>query len=120
MKALARRFEVEENAGPGRGIVRLRLLPHPIHRYTDMPSGIQDGAIFSFGVYGTNPDVLLQIEARREAGSDASWFFSFARHCGGAPTARLDGSEVWSLGPAQIPANLETYTNRRLAEDATP
>ena len=40
----------------------LRMLPHPIHRYSSEKHGIADGAIFAFG-QGTNPEAIVQTEA---------------------------------------------------------
>jgi hypothetical protein len=113
MKDLARRFGAYELDGPARGKVVLRLLPRQLHRYEDAASGLQDGAIFSLA-YGTNPDILLLIEARpASGGGTASWQYGLARLGGGDLFATLDGKEVWTAPWAlPVPKSLETYMNR--------
>ena len=49
----------------------LRLLTTPVYRYSEPTSDITDGALFAFA-QGTNPEVLIQIEAIRAAGTE-SW-----------------------------------------------
>jgi hypothetical protein len=54
----------------------LRLLTTPVYRYVDDESEIIDGAIFAF-VQGTNPEVLLVLQARSQAGKPR-WQLGFA------------------------------------------
>jgi len=110
MKTLSRRFEAYEHDGL-HGRLQLRLLVHPIHRYSDQPSGLLDGSIFGFA-YGTNPDMLLVIEARRQAGSRPKWQYGVARLGAGRLFLNIDQKEVWAKVGTGIPANLETYMNR--------
>jgi hypothetical protein len=74
---------------------QLRLLPRPVHRYADEGAGIVDGALFAF-TYGTNPEVFLQIEARREETDRPRWRVSFARSSAAAVAVTRDGMTVWS------------------------
>jgi hypothetical protein len=111
MKSLARRFEAYETDGL-HGRLQLRLLTQPIHCYADTTSGLLDGAIFGFA-YGTNPDVLLIIEAGRpKPDTRAKWQFGVARLGAGQLFLKLDQKEVWAQGGTGIPANMETYMNR--------
>jgi hypothetical protein len=111
MKQLARRFEAFEFSGP-HGRLQLRLLPRPIHRYADPPSGLVDGAIFAFA-YGTNPDLLLVIESRQGQGDAApKWQYGVARLGAGKLFLHIDRKEVWSQPGSGIPARKETYMNR--------
>jgi hypothetical protein len=72
----------------------LRLLPKPIHRYEDESAGILDGALYAF-VHGTNPEVLILIEAH--ATSDAAaWKVGFGSLAGANCVVRLDGKEFWN------------------------
>jgi hypothetical protein len=118
MRDLAQRFTASEYAGPARGRLQLRLMPRPLHRYDDTASGPIDGAIFGFA-YGTNPDVLLIIEAIG-AGSPPGWRYSLARLGGGELFVSLDGREVWKQDEANPPVERETYMNRRVAEGDEP
>jgi hypothetical protein len=76
LRDLARRFAARE-FWAGRNYV-LRLLPHPIDRYTDPSSGLVDGAIFAYA-NGTNPELLLLLEARRHADGPPRWWYAAAR-----------------------------------------
>ena len=76
MRDLARRFSARE-FWDGRTYA-LRLLPHPIDRYADPASGLVDGTIFTFA-NGTNPELLLLIEARRHGDGPAKWSYAAAR-----------------------------------------
>src|SRR5262249_27244101 len=73
----------------------LRLLPHPIDRYAEKAEGILDGAMFIFA-HGTNPEVLLLIEARRQGDGANAWTFAAAPLSRAQPTLKLDGKEIWS------------------------
>jgi hypothetical protein len=113
MKDIARRFSASEYAGPVRGRLQLRLMPRPLHRYAASAPGPRDGALFGFA-YGTNPDVLLAIEAH-EAEAGPGWWYGLARLGGGDFTVNLDGREVWNRPGADPPAERETYMNRWVA-----
>lgn len=72
MKRLAQQFEVTiwnevDNSD------QMRLLPTPICRYSNPDAQLLDGAVFGFTM-GTNPDVLVVIEADLSDGA-AEWRF---------------------------------------------
>ena len=76
--------------------LELRLLPQPLHRY-EAPSEARDwsdGAIFAFA-QGTDPQVLLLVEARKD-GDSSRWEYAFARSASGKVAGRLGEKEVWS------------------------
>jgi hypothetical protein len=82
MRALMRRFSASEVA---KGIpAELRLLPQPLDRYSDPKNGITDGAIFAF-VHGTNPELMLLIEAQQNG-----WNFGHLRMAYAKLELRLD------------------------------
>jgi len=95
MSDLVKRFSAREFWDVTGQDYALRLLSHPIDRYADAPSGLVDGAIFIFA-NGTNPEVLLLIEARRGAGGAMSWSYAAAPLTTAAPTLRLDRKDVWT------------------------
>jgi hypothetical protein len=119
MKALARRFSASADGGAPRGRLQLRLMAKPLCRYRDEPAGLLDGALFTFA-YGTNPDVLLTLEARRSADAGTSWVYALARIGGGSPFVSLDGKEIWTQPFVYIPADQDTYVNRWVAEGDEP
>jgi hypothetical protein len=92
IRALARRFAAHEFWDPDNSRFELRLLAQPLHRYVDEDHGIRDGAMFAFA-NGTNPEVLLVIEAR--AGEDGGWQYGLARSGHAEMHVFLDGTEVW-------------------------
>ncbi|MGH7202079.1 MAG: hypothetical protein ACREJB_15855 [Planctomycetaceae bacterium] len=96
IKALARRFEAtlvgwrRDNSDRQ----ELRLLPRPIYEYDSKNSDNVDGAVFAF-VMGTDPEVLLMIEAVK-VGDKQQWQYAFARRTSGELEGRLDGKAVWT------------------------
>jgi hypothetical protein len=73
----------------------LRLLPKAIHRYEDVDAGIIDGALYAM-VHGTNPEVLLLIEAHGMNDPSARWKVGFGSLAGARCVVRLDGKEFWT------------------------
>jgi hypothetical protein len=88
--AAFRPFVAAESDAP----VELRLLPRAIYRYESAESGLVDGAMFAF-VQGTDPQVLLLLEARRD-GESLKWQYGLARMASGAVSARYQGKEIWT------------------------
>jgi len=73
----------------------LRLLPQPIYRFSSPKANVLDGAVFAF-VQGTDPEVLLVLEAIRRNGEGAPrWQYTLARMSSTELTATLDGVEIW-------------------------
>jgi hypothetical protein len=95
MKEAARRFAITMTGWQNRKD-EMRLLPRPVYRYADPESGIQDGAIFAFVVYGTNPSCLILIELQGADVAHAVWKYGPRRTTDGGLNVRLDGKEVWS------------------------
>ena len=57
----------------------LRLLPTPLYRYPSADTAVLDGAVFALmSNAGTDPEVLLVIEARREGGK-MRWEYACGR-----------------------------------------
>jgi hypothetical protein len=97
LKQLARRITAHEFWDPDNSRFELRLLVQPVHRYADEDARIQDGALFVLA-HGTNPEVLVLIEALGESIDKAQWHYALAR-CGSAEMhVAIDGKEVWTVG----------------------
>ncbi|MBC8354334.1 MAG: hypothetical protein H8E66_20255 [Planctomycetes bacterium] len=72
----------------------LRMMTRPIYRYEiDKPDKVQDGAIFAYAT-GTDPEVLLVIEAFGDAGRYA-WQYAFVRRSSGGLEGRIRNKIVW-------------------------
>ena len=108
MKELRSRFAAHEFEGTD-GRIELRPLSTPLYRYEDAASNIVDGAIFSFA-NGTNPEVLLILEAHLAKDSPA-WRYGLVQMTGGKVVVELDGREVWKRGIADPPVALDRYVN---------
>jgi hypothetical protein len=73
IRNIARSFAAESRTRDGQ-TWELRLLPTPLLRYDAPKAQILDGAIFAMvSSAGTDPEVLLLIEARHAKGDDKSW-----------------------------------------------
>ncbi|MBI3865949.1 MAG: hypothetical protein HY290_29080 [Planctomycetia bacterium] len=111
MKALAREFSarmIDQQDGKD---VRsdLRLQSQPLIRYEPTNQATFDGALFSFAL-GTDPEVILLLEARTDKGKMA-WHYAFARYHYIDLTAFHKDKEVWHVAtlPAEI-SNLDIGT----------
>src|SRR5581483_4099946 len=97
----------------------LRPLPHPAHRYAVPSEGIVDGALFLFA-NGTNPEVMVFIEAQGGRPADANWRYAVARLSRAESTVPLDQKEFWTQPFADRPRPGETYfLARKLRTPAT-
>jgi hypothetical protein len=95
MRAALRQFNGKESI-PGNQI-ELRLVPRPLYSYSDEDAGILQGGLFAFS-YGTNPEVIARIEARREeTDEEASWYVSFARLSSAEVKVSRDEEVIWEV-----------------------
>ncbi|HWB11419.1 MAG TPA: hypothetical protein VG826_19470 [Pirellulales bacterium] len=72
----------------------MRFLPTPIFEYAEAPTTMFRGAVFGLTTNGTNPDLLLLLEARREDGG-LHWNYAAARMTTGGLTLRYREVPVW-------------------------
>jgi hypothetical protein len=92
MRSIARQF----TAKIGRETPHeLRLLTQPLHRYGDASTDVVDGALFAF-VQGTDPELILLIEARRK-GDKLVWEYAAARMTMVNLELRRQGAVVWTI-----------------------
>lgn len=94
LKEQARRFTAHEFWDPDNSRFELRLLVQPVHRYHDEKAKLWDGAIFVLA-HGTNPEVLVLIEALGDSLDKARWHYSFARLGSAELHVEIDSREVW-------------------------
>ena len=97
MRGLAREFtaSMEDLAGQ---TAQLRLMTQPLFRYQPEDGEVVDGAMFSF-VVGTDPEVLLLIEARRDKTGKTQWYYGPARCHHVTLTVKHRGEAVWQAEP---------------------
>ncbi len=99
MRDLARRFTAHVDRRGG--MDELRLLPQPLYRYEIKDAGpVVDGAVFTYiWTAGTDPEVLLVIEARR-TDSGVRWHFAPARFTNREARVSFQGREIWKADGA--------------------
>jgi hypothetical protein len=74
----------------------LRLLPAPLYRYRPAEAGVVDGALFTLvSTDGTDPEVLLLLEARQEDGK-LRWEYACGRFSNRHHHDQRKDREVWS------------------------
>ena len=119
VKQLARRFDATEEFN---GTFPLRLMPKPIHQYTDAERGVVDGAIFAMA-HGTNVEVLMILEAQesKESKDKLLWAAGFARLAAAALDVRFGDAKFWAAdsnfgGPTSSYGNFE---ERQTLEELT-
>ncbi len=98
MRRLARSFAAESVNQEGQRW-ELRLLPTPALRYEPTSGHVLDGAVFAMvSSAGTDPEVLLLIEARHPEGNDGEWAWHAAalRFSDRDLTITRNGRPVWS------------------------
>jgi hypothetical protein len=95
LKQLAKDFTAIGTYRKDLNETELRLLPHPVHRYSVPKQGILSGGLFAF-VRGTDPEIFLLIEARGKDVAGARWQFAAARMSNLAELElRHQNKEVW-------------------------
>lgn len=99
MRTTARRFESSEVRRGER--FPLRLVDRPIYTYADPEQDVIDAAVFAIS-YGTNPEILLQMEARKADGK-TQWHAAFSRLSAAEVTVRLEEKDVWKVEPIDGP-----------------
>ena len=108
IKDLLNRFSVRQFYNIKAQEYALRLLPHPIDRYADAASGLVDGAIFIYA-NGTNPEVLLAIEAQRHGKGSPAWRYAAAPLTRAEPALRLGHDVVWTHPCKDVTSPDDTY-----------
>jgi hypothetical protein len=110
MKKLSKSFTATKTERDGNQS-ELRLLTQPVYRYAAEQEGLIDGALFTF-VQGTDPEVFLLLEARKQEGK-AVWQFAATRMNSVKFELRYHDREVWSrevLPWADVASHQEVYT----------
>jgi hypothetical protein len=91
-------------------------MPTPVFQYTDPGTKLPWGAVFSVTATGTNPNVLLLIEARPDEQGNLRWHYGFARLNGTSGEIRLDEQPVWKIHePPHMMRSLPTRTISSIA-----
>lgn len=108
MKELVNRFRARVHVHTG-GTEELRLLTTPLYRYKSGET--IDGALFAF-VQGTDPEVILHLEANRrktDQGEVTEWQYAISRRSGRPLDALLDDKHIWSVELSRGASNEPWY-----------
>jgi len=110
LKQLSRRFMAHEFWDPDNSRFELRLLVQPIHRYQSPTLKIHDAAVFVMA-NGTNPEIVILIEALGDTLPNSRWHYSFAPMGSAEFHVELDGKPVWKRdrAPGVIGAPNDPY-----------
>jgi hypothetical protein len=91
----------------------LRPLAKPLHEYTSPKQGVVQGILCGFAANGTNPDVIIALEAV-SAGEDKttakSWRYAVICMTATGVVVKLDKVEVFKRPYAKSPEDFETWT----------
>ncbi len=98
MRTLARSFSAESHKSDGQ-TWEMRLLPTPLAVYEPKSGDVREGALFAMvSSEGTDPEVLLMVEARHPKGDDKAWAWYAAalRFSDKDLTVRRNDKTLWS------------------------
>jgi hypothetical protein len=95
MKDISRHFHAHEFWDPNNSRFELRLLVQPVYRYQDDVAKIVDAGVFALA-HGTNPEVLVLIEAVKE-NDTVAWHYDFLRLGSAEIHVLWDEEEVWTV-----------------------
>ncbi len=89
-------YEIDQDRKQENQRLELRLLPSPLYRYPAAKTGVIDGAIFALvSEDGTDPEVLLLVEARENNGK-VRWEYACGRFSDRELHVQRKGREVFS------------------------
>jgi hypothetical protein len=96
LKLLAQKFTGHQFWDPDNTRYDLRLLKRPLHTYKDEAGGILEGGLFTLA-NGTNPEIVLFIEAREDPKNKEKsvWQYAVGRLAHAELHLEYDGKEVF-------------------------
>jgi hypothetical protein len=123
MRALTRDFSAQTEDLEARRWEQ-RLLPQPLYRYESTDPDVLDGAVFAFvSSAGTDPEVLLVLEARRPGDqAEPVWHYGLARFTDMKLWVRHKGKEILSLPllPYDLPQQDPKHRYRSFRDRSIP
>jgi hypothetical protein len=120
LKLLSQKFTGYEIWDPNQTRYDLRRIERAVHTYRDEEHGILEGGLFILA-NGTNPEMLLFLEARTDPKdkSKAVWQFSYGRSGMAAMHLDYDGKEIFNA-PRGDSGSRKPYWIGGLAAEPTP
>jgi hypothetical protein len=118
LRTLGREFtarSIDDKGGPW----ELRMLSQPLYRYElKDPTDLVDGAILAF-VQGTDPEILLILEARREK-KQLHWEYALGRFSDRPLVVQHNKTEVWKVPGSTFNDNRAPYFVRNIEQRKPP
>ncbi len=113
MKELFQRFTATSRDDVLKTEEELRPLARPLHEYSSPGHGVAQGILCGFAANGTNPDVVIALEA--VSGPDAdkppqSWRYGVICMTAGGVSVKLDKAEVFTRAYARSPGDQDNWT----------
>jgi hypothetical protein len=96
LKGFARQFSADIENARTKDREEMRLLTHPLYRYSAPAKQVVDGAVFGLTSNGTNPDALLLIEATSQPGTDSHWRYAVVGMSGDAVQVNHADKTIWT------------------------
>ena len=120
MRALVREFSASAVDINGRRW-ELRVLAQPLYRYESTDPDVLDGAVFTLvSDSGTDPELMIVLEARKTGSGPATWQFGAARFTDMALTVRHKDATVYTAPVIPHDAPIKDPTHRyHLINDRT-
>jgi hypothetical protein len=113
MKDLFQRFSATSRDDVLKTSDELRPLARPLHEYSSPRHGVLQGVLCGFAANGTNPDVVVALEAVRAADNpDApkTWRYGVIGMTASGISVKLDKAEVYTRPYAKSPQDFDTWT----------
>jgi hypothetical protein len=113
LKELFHRFSATTRDDVLKTSDELRPLARPLHEYSAPKKGTLQGALCGFAANGTNPDVIVGLEAvGPPEGKDGpkSWRYGVVGMTAGGISVKLDKVEVFTRPYCRSPRDQETWT----------
>jgi hypothetical protein len=113
MKELFRRFSATARDDVLGTSDELRPLARPLHEYSSPRQGVIQGLLCGFAANGTNPDVIVALEAVSPAkGKEPpkSWRYGVIGMTASGVSVRIDKAEVFTWPYVRSTGDLDTWT----------
>jgi hypothetical protein len=113
MKELFGRFTTTSRDDALKTMDELRPLARPLHEYTSPKHGVAQGILCGFAANGTNPDVIVAIEAvdADDGGVPKSWRFGVIGMTAAGISVKIDKTEVYTRPYAQSTKDADNWTH---------
>jgi hypothetical protein len=111
MKDLFQRFTATARDDVLKTSDELRPLARPLHEYSSPKHGVVQGVLCGFAANGTNPDVVVALEAVKAADDGPpAWRYGVVCMTASGVSVKLDRAEVFNRPYARSPREFDTWT----------